>query len=398
MADIFIENMMNRGEYFRFLRQMEKEDEEERRKNEFEYLQDESIKKQDDKLSVTNLDLVKDTLVSSKSHHTFDTYVSTSTSDRSSLHNVDDKVDLLPISKQKVLRYDSYLYHQRYSDDYKHCNCDYVDYPVGDNSNTKRLIVEQQRSLGKGGLIWDAGVVLADYMVMNEKEWKMTVSTDSKEEVNMTRMVELGAGTGLTGMAIAKAVDDTEVTITDLQELLPLMQRNVERNFDTSLVIENDDVSSNTDNDRGEAARDIPRCSSDKGTLELCSTDECVLYDVFDEDDIPSIKNNSSTSKIKASVLRWGVPDDYKDGPYDVIIGGDVVASLYDPRSLAKTIYDLCHDHSHVYLSLNRRLVEILLEFQDAMKDLFYVVDEIIEHGSRRRNTNVFILHAMGKR
>ena len=190
----FFENMMNRGKYLRFLRQLEKEDEEERKKNEFEYLQDEVVKQ--DKLSVTNIELVKDTLATSKSNHTFDTSIisnSTTSDSRSSILNIDDKIDILPMSKQKVLRYESYLHHQRYSDDYKHCNCDYVDYPVDDSL---RLIAEQQRSLGKGGLIWDAGVVLADHMMLNEKEWKTTVSSIPEEEVKMTRVVELGAGTG----------------------------------------------------------------------------------------------------------------------------------------------------------------------------------------------------------
>lgn len=363
MADAFIEAMMNRGEYLRFLKQLELQDEEERKQSEFEYLQEETIKH--DNLSVTNIQFVKETVVKRNSNHTFDTFSSSKSS------SIDDKVDVLPASKLNVLRYDSYLVHQRYSDDYKHCNCHFVDYPVND---TQRLIVEQQRSLGKGGLIWDAGVILADYLI---------------ERGLNGSVVELGSGTGIIGMAIAKAMD-VEVNITDLQELLPLMQRNIERNFHSSCVLP---IDIKMDEQRGEAAKDIPRCV-DKGSTKLSLTDQHALCETNSTAQIQKIKN--SQGKIRASTLRWGLPQDYRQ-TYDTVIGADVVASLYCPKSLAKTIYDLCHEESHVYLALNRRLDDVLVVFQDAMRDLFGVVEEV-EVSVRRRNRGVFVLHAFGKR
>jgi len=364
MADALIDAMMNRGEYLRFLKQLELQDEEERKQSEFEFLQDETIN-QNNNLSVTNMQFVNNTLTKRNSNHTLDTITSSKSS------SIDDKVDILPESKLNVLRYDSYLMHQRYSDDYKHCNCDYVDYSVNDD---QRLIVEQQRSLGKGGLIWDAGVVLADYLIA------LGLSGT---------VVELGSGTGITGMAIAKTMK-VDVTITDLQELSPLMQRNIERNFHPSSILPS---SIQTDDQRGEAAKDIP-CYIDKAPTELSTIDKCSLYEVSNTQEIHKIKD--ATGKIRAAVLRWGLKKDYTQ-TYDTVIGGDVVASLYCPKSLAKTICDLCHEKSHVYLALNRRLDEMLVLFLDAMRDLFDVVEEI-EVCVRRRNGQVFVLHAFGKR
>jgi hypothetical protein len=62
----------------------------------------------------------------------------------------DDQVDVLA-NKQLMLRYDSYLAHQRYYDDLKHVDCHYIDY--GTIGGSGRLVIEQDKSLGKGGLV-----------------------------------------------------------------------------------------------------------------------------------------------------------------------------------------------------------------------------------------------------
>jgi len=65
-----------------------------------------------------------------------------------------DVIDILRNGK-KVLRYESYLAHQRYYDDLKHVDCHYIDYgsAVGGSDNKGRLVIEQDKSLGKGGLV-----------------------------------------------------------------------------------------------------------------------------------------------------------------------------------------------------------------------------------------------------
>ena len=72
-----------------------------------------------------------------------------SVQDDTSQH-LDDQVDVLP-NKQRVLRYDSYLAHQRYYDDLKHIDCHYIDY--GTIGGSGRLVIEQDKRLGKGGLV-----------------------------------------------------------------------------------------------------------------------------------------------------------------------------------------------------------------------------------------------------
>ena len=77
--------------------------------------------------------------------------------------------------------------------------------------------------MGTGALLWEAGVVLAQYMTHTamcapdpEGVWKGKV------------VLELGSGTGVGG--IAAALMGAQVTLTDLPGVLPLLAQNLESN------------------------------------------------------------------------------------------------------------------------------------------------------------------------
>lgn len=250
---------------------------------------------------------------------------------------------------------------QQYYDDYKHVNYRFIDfgYVTNDNVNGSKqqedsssgvssgsdsdsdtekhekqlpLMIEQDRSLKtKGGFVWDAGFVLAEHVIHEQEEWKQQQNSNSNTPV---RMVELGAGTGITGLRVASALpEDVHMSLTDLPDLMPLLQRNL-------------------------------------------------------------VRNKSPLLQATAFPLAWG--SDVR-GNYDVILGADVVAGIYDPIKLAQTIADLCHDQTMVYLAVNNRLAEIIATFEHAMNTHF----EHIEHRapvSRNKNPNVSILFATGKR
>lgn len=348
----------------------------------------------------------------------------------------EDKIDFLPDSKLKVLRYDTYLKHQRYNDDYKHADCQFIDFGYVDKhfykhsisnedgskrrnssshqqSNEKnghRLMIEQQKALGKGGFVSDAGVVLADHLIAMGHEWttmnKTTTST-------VPKMVELGAGTGVTGLMIAKAIK-SHVYITDLPDVMRLMERNVRRNFHNQCiqtstsydVLTDEDL---TNMDRGIAAKEVPsiqNVSSPEVTLDLSMSDIDVLY--CDDNKVNEHDRNSTVTSmmdlkqaegiVTAKVLRWGIQEDYKDGPFDVVIAGDVVTTLYDPSALAKTIYDLCHEHSIVYICVKRRLNACHENFEKAMNDLFASVSFATPVTRHRNLKEISIMRATGRR
>lgn len=172
---------------------------------------------------------------------------------------------------ERTLDYSVYLSHQRYYDDLKHVDMKYIDY--GHFGGGQNLIVEQRKQLGKGGFCWDAAFILGEHVVAHESAWNAPGEHDAEK----TTVLELGAGTGLCGMMIAKSTN-AHVILTDLPELMGLIGDNVQRNFP-------------------------------------------LLQD--------SGRTNSSRGTVESRVLRWGVEDEYRGAPFDVIVGADIVASLY---------------------------------------------------------------------
>eukprot|EP00521_Asterionellopsis_glacialis_P009079 CAMPEP_0195284754 /NCGR_PEP_ID=MMETSP0707-20130614/2849_1 /TAXON_ID=33640 /ORGANISM="Asterionellopsis glacialis, Strain CCMP134" /LENGTH=283 /DNA_ID=CAMNT_0040344147 /DNA_START=161 /DNA_END=1013 /DNA_ORIENTATION=- len=249
------DELMARGDHLRMLRQLEKTDEEER----------ERLKEEEESRTMKN-----------EEESDFDCIASLS-------------------NGQRVLRYESYLRHQRYYDDLKHIDCTFIDYGVIGNG---RLIIEQEKKLGKGGLCWDAAFILGEHMIDCKHEWMTEPSS---------KMVELGSGTGLCGAMIARAVPKSRVEITDLPELKDLMERNIALNFDYNSIV-----------------------SKTQNTSSFSDEDLNLLFGAEDKN-----KSKSAVGCISASILRWGCDEDYGNGPYDVIFGADVVASLYDPVALA---------------------------------------------------------------
>ena len=109
-------------------------------------------------------------------------------------------------------------------------NADVVRYAVGGDDE---LVVEQDQSLHDscGGIVWESAFCLAQLL-----------QRDGGKRVRGKRVVELGAGAGLLGMSAAK-LGAENVLLTDHPSALPLLRRNVARNFpfpdDTDTAVAN---------------------------------------------------------------------------------------------------------------------------------------------------------------
>lgn len=223
------------------------------------------------------------------------------------------------LSDSSTLDYEAFLATQSYYDDYKHVNYRHIDFGSVDN---RRVIIQQSREYGKGGLVWDAGYILADHLIQTRDMWN-----PSRRPL---RIVELGSGTGVTGLLLAASIPESKVHLTDLSQLLPLLEHN-------AMGIENATV--------GE--------------------------------------------------LEWGTT--VAVDKYDLIVGSDVIAGIYDSVGLAKTIYDLATERSEVYLACRDRLAGSLEQFEVHLRRLFNKVER--RHGqSRNKNPTVWILYASGRR
>lgn len=235
----------------------------------------------------------------------------------------EENTQLLDVTfNNRTLDYQSYLANQHYYDDYKHVNFHQIDFgTIGD----RHVIIQQSRDkeTGKGGLVWDAGFILADHLIQTQELWN-----PSSRPV---RMVELGAGTGVTGLILAAAFPESKVHLTDLSALLPLLKTNA-KGFENATVGE----------------------------------------------------------------LEWGTTTASLE-KYDIIVGSDVVASIYDSSALAKTIYDLADERSQIYLACRDRLAGSIEQLEMHLTRLFANVRRR-KATSTNRNPDVWILHVSDRR
>jgi len=335
----------------------------------------------------------------------------------------------------KILNYNSYLAHQRYYDDLKHIDITYIDYNVitgshetEEEKSSRRVVIEQRKRLGKGGLCWDAAFILGEHIICHEREWNNNSNyntnvvhcsnnnnTEGEEATTRrsrrtTTVLELGAGAGLCGIMVAKATC-CHVTITDLPELEELMDDNVRRNFGPPHHLHHHHMSTVAGADANSStggAADISRTEEEKD-VTLLSTEERKLLTYLD--------GAKAKGTVTSRVLRWGVEQDYfvdncneeeedyyyhqqhhhqQQQAYDVIIGADIVASLYDPVSLAHTLHALCGPTTKIYISSKSRLDEPHQIFDAEMSRLFDKVVKNFRPCSRLKNPNVFIIQAEG--
>ncbi|GKY92120.1 hypothetical protein MPSEU_000183400 [Mayamaea pseudoterrestris] len=252
--------------------------------------------------------------------------------------------------QSSLLKYESFLRHQRVYDDLKHVDYKYIDY----SNDCYSLIVEQDKSLGKGGFCWDAAYILGEYLSSQQNGNVLhDLRRDAKSGERRLDIVELGAGTGLCGMMVAKALDDVRVTLTDLDLLMPLLNRNLSRNF---------------------AASNEETTHSSTALLDYMAA---------------SKHDKSSKGSISSATLDWDQKS--HNASYDLVIAADVVATLYDPSALARTIHSLANV---AVISFKERLSSVHREFEAQMAYYYESIEIMQPTGCRNLNTAVKILVA----
>ncbi|KAJ1797037.1 Protein-lysine N-methyltransferase efm6 [Coemansia sp. RSA 2399] len=75
---------------------------------------------------------------------------------------------------------------------------------------------------GVGSTVWDAGIVLAKYV-----DWQ---TSEGKLDLSGKTVLELGAGTGIVGITLACLQPKCTVVLSDKEELVPLLERNISLN------------------------------------------------------------------------------------------------------------------------------------------------------------------------
>ncbi|KAI8357333.1 putative methyltransferase-domain-containing protein [Choanephora cucurbitarum] len=92
------------------------------------------------------------------------------------------------------------------------------------------ILLSQDMSGGCGGKIWEAANVMIDYLIWKNAQLEGQLFKDQT-------VIEVGAGTGLVGIAIAKICSHVhQVIITDQLPMMDLMVENIQLNQLNSVV------------------------------------------------------------------------------------------------------------------------------------------------------------------
>ena len=101
----------------------------------------------------------------------------------------------------------------------------------GGSGGAVELLVEQDQSLHNscGGIVWESAFCLAEYLRRHIKRRCKRPPVSNAAGLKGCRVLEVGAGCGLLGMAMA-VMGAKEVVLTDHPDAMPLLRRNVQRN------------------------------------------------------------------------------------------------------------------------------------------------------------------------
>ncbi|KAF9984791.1 Methyltransferase-like protein 21D [Modicella reniformis] len=118
------------------------------------------------------------------------------------------------------------------------------DYEFNDHSIKALEIDEDPSGLLRGGVgstIWDAGIVLAKFLERSNV-LALAVATAAADSNTTVNVLELGAGTGIVGLAVARMLSAknrmARIVLTDKDNVVLLLQRNVEKNRSNGVDIE----------------------------------------------------------------------------------------------------------------------------------------------------------------
>ncbi|CCK71612.1 putative protein-lysine N-methyltransferase KNAG_0H01980 [Huiozyma naganishii CBS 8797] len=123
-------------------------------------------------------------------------------------------------------------------------HCGSHDMSFGGRLNPALQIHEDGGESGCGGKVWVAGELLCDYIVEKSDEDDLLANWDTSKVQKFRNIIELGSGTGLVGLCVALLEKQffhkgIKVTITDIDQLVPLMQKNIELNcVNTEMIAE----------------------------------------------------------------------------------------------------------------------------------------------------------------
>lgn len=188
------------------------------------------------------------------------------------------------------------------------------------------------KHLNEAGVVWDHAVTALVRACIPELRYRSEKLSQGQQQHKLA-ILELGAGTGALGIAIAHAVPSVGVVLTDLDHVMPLIETNIHY-----------------------------------------AQEQCSL---------------APRSSLEASTLAWGCTlsalsnENEGQGCWDVVLGCEILYwggwDLFseDTREpLLKTLVDACGSSTEVYFAFTVR---------DRIRELSFVLDDIGKYFTLRR-------------
>ena len=162
-------------------------------------------------------------------------------------------------------------------------------------------MVEQDQSLHDscGGIVWESAYALEQYMRLNIGRICASPPVKRKRGLSRCKVLELGAGAGLLGLAVA-ARGAKATVLTDHPNAMPLLERNVRRN--SALFETRAELVGKKRKKRGDANADTETTTTTTSTSK--SKPKCMPLDWT---------NDAHVDAVAA------------EGPFDIILATDVV-------------------------------------------------------------------------
>ena len=219
-----------------------------------------------------------------------------------------------------------------------------VRIPVKHNLTVQLRILQDPggQQYGHGATVWDSSILLGQYLSKMEGRELMKAST---------KVLTLGCGCGLVGLTSSTLGCD--VTLTDLETVLPLTNINIDKNIN--------------------ALRMAIAFSKDKD----------------EHGDV------HRSNKPVARALDWRTQDDFVDEKYDLILGADLMYELTLAEPLAATCDRLAATGADVLIGYEHRKDSVLVAYVQAFERHGFVMTEIQRNGRWADDLSLYMLKRM---
>ena len=221
----------------------------------------------------------------------------------------------------------------------------------GEKATSYELVVEQDQGLHDscGGIVWESAYALEQYMRRNLRRICESPPVKRKRGVSRCKVLELGAGAGLLGLAVA--VRGAKATVlTDHPNAMPLLERNVRRNASLFESGGNDAPAGGKKRKKSDDADADPIAIAKAKTSKTSSCDE------------------TKPAKPTCMPMDWTI-DAHVDavanqGPFDLILATDVVFNkdLVDP--LLNAIRKCAGHRTAAYVCVQERCADAFEAFR----------------------------------